>query len=329
MEKCIPLELIKRFDVLYPGAWDEVESRREHNKINNYGLWPEWCYIPMDMCMYIDDECRFVKNNTQLERLIFGQTLATLAAWRISKEIYLMDSDVEQILCEQNDTNIKTEILTKLPYYCFYIKTNTIKINNDIVDGFFVRLDYDPRNSATELRFVYASSDLKIIDIPILLNFDTIQQSIESLYKESNLGSDSEILHKQLDLLNRSLQILLYILADNSDIVQNPAQAKVYKPATHRPSAIRDKFSEIRKWDVGYRIGRTIRAKSESEKNNARNHNGALGSHTSKRPHIRRGHWHNYWTGPRQGERKLVLHWIPPTFIGIRDDGPIVFHDVK
>lgn len=53
------------------------------------------------------------------------------------------------------------------------------------------------------------------------------------------------------------------------------------------------------------------------------------GSHSPKRPHMRRGHWHNFWTGPRDGDRKLVLHWIPPTFIGAKEDSPVVYHDVK
>lgn len=32
-------------------------------------------------------------------------------------------------------------------------------------------------------------------------------------------------------------------------------------------------------------------------------------------PHIRKAHWHGYWTGPRAGVRKYIYHWIPPTII--------------
>jgi hypothetical protein len=35
----------------------------------------------------------------------------------------------------------------------------------------------------------------------------------------------------------------------------------------------------------------------------------------SVRPHVRRGHYHHFWTGPRDGERKLICHWIPPTLV--------------
>lgn len=55
-------------------------------------------------------------------------------------------------------------------------------------------------------------------------------------------------------------------------------------------------------WTEAYREYR--RAKSQSR---------ALGG--SVRPHIRRAHWHHFWCGPRDGERELVCHWIPPTLV--------------
>ncbi len=48
-----------------------------------------------------------------------------------------------------------------------------------------------------------------------------------------------------------------------------------------------------------------------------------------KRPHARRGHWHNYWTGPRSGERKLVLRWVEPMFIHGGEFDEVTVHPVK
>ncbi len=39
------------------------------------------------------------------------------------------------------------------------------------------------------------------------------------------------------------------------------------------------------------------------------------GTHASPRPHIRRGHWHGYWTGPRSGKQKSELRWIAPLML--------------
>ena len=34
----------------------------------------------------------------------------------------------------------------------------------------------------------------------------------------------------------------------------------------------------------------------------------------------RRGHWHHYWVGPRDGDRELILKWVAPMFINSGDN---------
>lgn len=38
-------------------------------------------------------------------------------------------------------------------------------------------------------------------------------------------------------------------------------------------------------------------------------------------PHLRRPHWHSYWTGPRTHpeNRQLVLRYIAPVLVGVKD----------
>ena len=119
------------------------------------------------------------------------------------------------------------------------------------------------------------------------------------------------------------LQIVLYILAQNADIIPDPEQTTI----TKRGKTIKDKYSEIRKWDVGYRIGNELR----KQKTIPTDYQG--GTHNSPRPHIRRGHWHHFWTGPRNdiSQRKLILKWLSPMAIAVGDDEdtPVVFHEVK
>ncbi|MFM2415427.1 MAG: hypothetical protein RL385_150 [Pseudomonadota bacterium] len=33
-------------------------------------------------------------------------------------------------------------------------------------------------------------------------------------------------------------------------------------------------------------------------------------------PHLRRAHWHRFWTGPRDGERAIRLRWLSPILVG-------------
>ena len=37
------------------------------------------------------------------------------------------------------------------------------------------------------------------------------------------------------------------------------------------------------------------------------------GTGRTVRPHIRRAHWHHYWTGP--GRKSLEVRWIQPTLV--------------
>ena len=336
LEKCIPLDALKKINEQYMWVWSEIENYREDNKKQNYSLWPNWCYIPVEHCLNLvcrGDVSVFGKPEwAQYARA--AQIISALAPWRESKEIFVIDPDVEKILSEQTDAKVESEILTKLPYYGFYIKTNFLKLYDDNIDGFFVNLEYDRREKVKEIRFTYVQDNLFSFGLPLILKYQTIQETLDFLYKESGEETKytKQINGQMFGLLNSSLQILLYILSINCDVKENPEQKKIYKPSnTEKKKEAKDKYNEIRKWDVGYRIGESVRAnriRIEREKENAE-HMGHAGSHSSKRPHMRRGHWHNYWTGPKKGERKLVLKWVPPMFIGTKENSPVVYHEVK
>ena len=52
------------------------------------------------------------------------------------------------------------------------------------------------------------------------------------------------------------------------------------------------------------------------------------GESFSPRPHMRRAHYHHFWTGPHDGERKLIVRWLPPIPVNWKDDTelPTVIH---
>ena len=57
--------------------------------------------------------------------------------------------------------------------------------------------------------------------------------------------------------------------------------------------------------------------------NNVNNQEPSLGeTHKPHRPHTRRGHWHHYWTGTKDN-RKLILKWTAPIFVGGSSDNII------
>ena len=64
---------------------------------------------------------------------------------------------------------------------------------------------------------------------------------------------------------------------------------------------------------VGYRIGSALR-RVYRKYDTPSESSGKFRS--SPRPHIRRAHWHSYWIGPKDGERKVILKWLPPVLVG-------------
>ena len=52
---------------------------------------------------------------------------------------------------------------------------------------------------------------------------------------------------------------------------------------------------------------------------------------TRPRAHIRRAHWHRFWTGPRDGERTPRVKWLPPIPVNVDDlDAmPAVVHPLR
>lgn len=71
-------------------------------------------------------------------------------------------------------------------------------------------------------------------------------------------------------------------------------------------------------WQVAYRLGAALRRAYAAEDAPL----GATGTgHASPRPHIRRGHWHSFWTGRRSvpSERNLTAKWLPPIAVNVSD----------
>ena len=138
------------------------------------------------------------------------------------------------------------------------------------------------------------------------------------------IGGTLAITHTY-QLLQDVLQLVLYVCANNADVQPNPEQ----QSTTTNSRVIKDRYVEIRKWDVGVCIGDAIRAMTSTQPVNHQEKK--PGTHASPRPHMRRGHWHYFWTGSKSepSERKLVLRWVAPMPIGITGgDTPVVLHRV-
>lgn len=330
----LPLHILKNVSKKYPDAWSYMEHVHQSNGQDGYPSWPNWCYAPMAAALAIATQ----QNKSlfgQLQAVSDAQQIDALAPWRISKEVFIIDESLEQMLFQQaDDAAVPAEILMQIPYPCFYVQFHHFDFQNRTISGAFVHLEYDVKNDSSELRILFAFPDGSTLGFPIHINAGnlensehvTVQEAIDTIGTESPLNALRGMMQTENNAikiaLGKVLQVVLYLCAQNAEISPNKEQSTVHK----RGKKIRDSYAEIRKWDVGVRIGAAVKASSQPASQSS-----AHSAHASPRPHMRRGHWHNFWTGSRSkpDERKLVLKWVAPTFIGDRDETPIVIHNVK
>lgn len=330
-----PLNLVRLWPKIMPGCYDALEILSNAKTAGDI-WWPDYCLLPINAAFtYL---C-----NAGLR----GEEAASVAAeltacwmWRKNKVIYSFDSDLAEVLAAQAERIKDTEVLPvdllfHTPYPIFYVKASNILRNTD---GFFFWMDFDVNRKTHELRIQWLDDDLSH-SFPHVLHiipgasiwdciWDTIKTSKDNLNEPAIMEVKSAVEIARPIL--RALQLVLYLLAENTEVEEDST-------ATINPKSVRgsdavtnitDKAKEITSYSVGVRIGSTIRKAKAGSTSKV-----STGAGAPKRPHSRRGHWHHYWTGPRDGQRELILRWIAPTFIHANsfngEQGNVVIYPVK
>lgn len=326
----IPMQMLKDFEKSYPGCWHWVEHIRE-GKGKDLPDWDDMVYIPLTGTNEIL-RGKYNTVNTNVSCLY-----AALAAWRQYKEIYSFSPELIETLFEQSDEDIviPMDILKCMPYPCIYIATDTDA-------GFFVYWEQDMKTKDIELRFsildnenrgqkddpYFSVTNLWLHVFPGATVGDGIRKGAEIFENNIRRKQGDDIIPMTSDdvcdyctpIISKLIQLVLYICAENAEVEENPET----KPYTRKPkpgTPPKDVRREIRTWDVGVKFASNVRKARESME--IREHSvGGNGERNSPRPHTRRGHWHHYWTGSETaGNRKLILKWTAPIFVGgNRDD---------
>lgn len=300
------LRLLEKYSNKYPGIWEKLEEVAKENN----GSWDtSITYVPVTKVY------PFIRDSYTRGAEAF--TVASLASWRQDKQIFTFDKDLEELLVSQADSAMKipSEVLKRLPYRTIFVKTQTREY-----DGFFVSIDTNVRK-ALSIRFTILKNGS---DYPLYCPIDsnlTIEEALEVIKasirdkfgKTPLTGILSDTVAKQFEEMPILLQLVLYICSINAEVKESDTQKNVYrKPATFQQ--IKDKRREVRLWECGQKTGEIIRRFKVSSANN--HSSVSTGTGSPKRPHSRRAHYHHYWVGPRDSEeRRLILKWLPPTFI--------------
>jgi len=280
------------------------------------GGWPDWCWCPLSAAYAIVGGGRQIP----LEKVNDVSALGALSTWRITQGIYRFDSDLFRSLWETEfDERLPIEVFYRLPEWCVYIEAPEgydwagVKLF-----GFFVHLEWDVNTGRTELRLLL-DTEKGFAPLILHLSFPTINECLKSVWEEAekNAGFKPplELLPQIRDTQTPFVSVVLYLCSQAADIYD--LRGKREKPGNPLPKKTKRGMRvfphpEKTTWLVGYRIGAALRQVYQ----NREDKESAGGAHASPRPHIRRAHWHSYWTGPKDGQLKIVLKWLPPTLVG-------------
>ena len=305
--------------------------------------WPDWCFLPMAASYAIvtsGAEIPFAKRYMANAGIDMLRAVSAIVPWRLHKIIYRFDRDLADELMQKDSTpeNIPAEVLHHMPYPCIYIE-NPPGLEDDF-NGLFCFLEWDYRYpNATELRMHYLAKNGSVVglylqwdDNKAMLNAK-MALNAQKLINEIKTSPISGITEKQYTQcvahVYRHLNLLLYLCSDEPDTERRNPIPRRRGNGKIQVASYPDTI------DVGTYIGSAIRASkgATEEEGSLSEGAGTRGvtegvPHTTYRPHMRRAHWHLYWTG--QGRTIPRVKWISPIFVNATgNDVPTSIHPVK
>lgn len=341
-----PQQLLRLAEEQYPGALDALALMRE-DKGRGLPDWPQWCYLPIAAGLAVATGGKPLEEITFRERLAgasAGAPLVALAAWRVTQGIWDFDRALlDALWTTPIEGQLPTELLYRLPEWSLYL---CLPEHDDLppnIRGAFVHLESDANSGRAELRLAL---DLdgpvgladRLPSLPLHLDAATVDECLQRAADEAvrTYGAAADFttpgfpdalaairagFASQVGLARHLLSLVLYLCSQEPDLTRRPPPGPtLYRKLSPKPA------QQPTLWPVGLRIGAALRAASTPSQASTSEPTGR-----AVRPHIRKAHWHCYWTGKRtetsRGER-LELRWIAPTPIGVGELAATV-HPVK
>lgn len=326
----LPLEYVKRYSVLTELYCSEEYINCEPEVLLEMIADADWGtsnYSGPNKEGYIHTYNMFDNNYFAMHTISACFATAGFAGvWKYNKIVYEPDYDFSQALIGTNKLRVYPEMLKHIPFNTFYLDFSKNELF--VYEGFFVQVK------------VYDTGVIRISSLPTEIGYSHIpvheyegenptayadafwikpeMYSVDNgvyyfdynLYKDLMYTSDSfrtqwfigGVSNFRLFLL----QFLMYLSSKEADIIESPETIKTYKPS----SLVKNKYSEVRKWNVGCRYGEKIRS---YQKNKMQQYENSESSQNGKRPHIRKAHWERYHVG--EGRKDIITKWKEPVFV--------------
>jgi hypothetical protein len=342
----IQFDHINEIKTKYPSIWDLAEQSYLLKGKRERFDWEDEIFIPI--CAW--SQLLFLKEiyedkienpyDTDPKKLSDVEKVAAVGAWRMTQGIYHFDDTLAAELIKtdrKSAFSIPPDVLLRLPEWCIYLDLSNVvdpAIGEDgqtayIYHGAYVHIDRSiVKDEGFDLRFLWdvevngpSTKGRTLFGTPIFLNFETLEESLDhycsGLGKYKNVKRDPEMVR----IFSAALSLLIYICSESVEYdgnlrPQNPKPFKTKKGIrffqAHKPT----------KWNIGFKTGALIREQLERATESYVDEDGVTRSRP--RAHIRRAHFHGYWTGPRNSVRSYIVKWIPPTLVNASGPDDII-----
>jgi len=325
----------------YTDIWKAVDHILG-NKGKSIPNWSPWCFLPLSASYAIVSGGG--DNRVPLDMVGEIGRVGALAAWRVGQGIYRFDPTVFECVWDTPLTgNLPVDVLYYLPEYCVYIETPGKKLGKTTLHGFFAHLEDDVSKGHHELRILLDLESGLVSQHVHLVKGASLETCLYEGLREGHviaqsmglgdLGKEVEEIFSDLfrslagafsEELSPVVSLLIYLCQTSAEIRDNSGSARPpIKPKSKKTKKGFRVFPPQKPttWDVGFRTGPALRL--ALEKHSARVAE-AGGTGRAVAPHLRRGHYHHYWTGPKSGPRKLVVHWLHPILVAADDPDKLV-----
>ena len=252
--------------------------------------------------------------------------------WTQYKQVYKIDREFFNEVIKTENLKIPEDTFSYLPVPDMYIDLSECE-GLDPIKGAFVHITKDNQfvaymETADAVTFSFYS-DLQYEDgvaevVPAVMpegSFFAMDLRQDMLHGVIHEGFEND---RRPDIVMAIIQLLMFLSSQKPDVQENELTKKTYRPS----STVRNKFSEIRMWDVGVRYGKAVRlARMAAEKRSAsQRENVPHATRKPVRPHVRCAHWQRYHVG--KGRKEIRTNWIPPVFVCGGKEIPVTIHDV-
>ena len=229
-------------------------------------------------------------------------------SWVQYRQIYKFSRELLDALCLTEMKTIGWDLFKSLPYPTMFLDLSDA---SDIA-GVFIRLNYNNIFSSSDgvtfnMIAVNKKDKLPCSCVSWTVPYDEISMS-EFTSGDNTHNMSDQLLHVTLLIMN----CLCYLSVANKEMQSTATYNHVvykYNPKKHRSDKI---DHTVQEWSIGYRKTSYIKKVGDWTRVSGE------GVHKSPRPHIRRGHFHRHWMGPKD-KQELVPMWQEPCFVNCLD----------